>query len=66
VRFVVEDKKIMEVEYTPALQVLNEAKLGILSANWLAGWDDYRKADWSDLIDCPDLVMEQTHQLLSL
>ena len=31
----VQDKKIMEVEYTPALQVLNEAKLGILSANWL-------------------------------
>ena len=31
----VKDKKIVEVEYTPALQVLNEAKLGILSANWL-------------------------------
>ena len=33
----VKDKKIVEVEYTPALQVLNEAKLGILSANWLLG-----------------------------
>ena len=31
----VQNKKILEVEYTPALQVLNEAKLGILSANWL-------------------------------
>ena len=31
----VQNKKIMEVEYTPALQVLNEAKLGILSADWL-------------------------------
>ena len=31
----VKDRKIVNVEYTPALQVLNEAKLGILSANWL-------------------------------
>src|SRR3990167_5179492 len=29
------DKKIVEIEYSPALKVLNEAKLGILSANWL-------------------------------
>lgn len=34
-KILVKDKKIVEVEYTPALQVLNEAKLGILSANWL-------------------------------
>ena len=25
----------MEVKYTPALQVLNEARLGIISADWL-------------------------------
>ena len=25
----------MEVEYTPAIKVLNEANLGILSADWL-------------------------------
>ena len=31
------DKKIVEIEYSPALKVLNEAKLGILSANWLRG-----------------------------
>lgn len=33
----VQNKQIVEVEYTPAIQVLNEAKLdlGILSANWL-------------------------------
>ena len=35
----VQNKKIVEVEYTPALQVLNEAKLGILSANWLPRQD---------------------------
>jgi len=35
----VQDKKIVEVEYTPALQVLNEARLGILSSNWLLGQD---------------------------
>lgn len=32
----------------------------------LAKWDDYRKADWSELIDCPDIVLEQTNQLLSI
>ena len=31
----VKDKKIVEVEYTPAIKVLNEANLGILSANLL-------------------------------
>jgi len=31
----VQDKNIMEVEYTPGVQVLNKAKLGILSANLL-------------------------------
>ena len=34
-----QNKKIVEIEYTPALQVLNEAKLGILSSNWLLGHD---------------------------
>ncbi len=29
------DKKIVQVDYTPAIKVLNEAKLGILGANWL-------------------------------
>lgn len=33
----VQNRKIVEVEYTPAIQVLNEARLGILSANWLPG-----------------------------
>src|SRR3989344_1620253 len=31
----VKDKKIVEVEYTPAIKVLNEVNLGILSANLL-------------------------------
>jgi len=30
-----QDKKIIEVKYTLALQVLNDAKLGILNTNWL-------------------------------
>jgi hypothetical protein len=30
----VKAKKIVQVDYTPAIKVLNEAKLGILSANW--------------------------------
>ena len=35
----VKDKKIVQVDYTPAIKVLNEAKLGILSAIWLPGLD---------------------------
>ena len=62
----VKDKKIVEVEYTLALQVLNEAKLGILSAIWLAKWDDYRRIEWMLAMEYPDLVMEQTKRLLSI
>ncbi len=39
----VQNKKIMEVEYTPAIQVLNEAKLGILSADVQAHEDSNLK-----------------------
>lgn len=38
-KILVKDKQIVDVEYTPALQVLNEAKLGILSHNWLRRQD---------------------------
>lgn len=39
----VKDKKIVEVEYTPAIQVLNDTRLGILSSNWLLGVDSNRR-----------------------
>ena len=39
----VKDKQIVRVTYTPALQVLNEAKLGIFSHNWLALLDSNQK-----------------------
>ena len=35
----VEDKKIVRVEYKPVIEVLNRAKLGILSINWLPRLD---------------------------
>ncbi len=37
----VEDKKIVNVEYQPVIDVLNKAKLGILDAIWLAKWNDF-------------------------
>ena len=46
--------------------ILTGALTTIWIINALAKLDDYRKADWSDLIDCPDLVLSQTNQLLSL
>ena len=35
----VKDKKIVETEYQPVIEVLNKANLGILSVNWLRGLD---------------------------
>jgi len=35
----VEDKKNVNVEYQPVIDVLNKAKLGILDAIWLPGQD---------------------------
>ena len=40
----VQDKKIVEVEYTPVIQVLNEVKLGILSTFRLPALDSIRNA----------------------
>ena len=55
---------------TPHLITTPTILTGALTTIWiinaLAKLDDYRKADWSDLIDCPELVLSQTNQLLSL
>ena len=38
-KVLVEDKRIVKVEYQQVIEVLNKAKLGILSTNWLPGKD---------------------------
>ena len=38
-KFWVRNKKIVEIEYQPVIEVLNQANLGILSSNWLPGQD---------------------------
>ena len=65
-KLMVKDKKVQNIVPTPIFATLLENKQVILTSTLLARWDDYRKADWSDITDCPDLVMVQTHQLLSL
>jgi DNA polymerase III psi subunit len=35
-------------------------------SSWLAGWDDFRTANWLTIIDCPDSLLQQTRQLLSI
>lgn len=38
----IENKKTVKIEYQPIIEVLNKAKLGILSSNWLPALDDIR------------------------
>ena len=38
----------------------------MLKGQKLAQWDDFRTIDWFQFIDSPDLVIEQTRQLLSI
>jgi site-specific DNA recombinase len=45
-KMMVENKKVVKVEYQPAIEALNKAKLGILTTNRLPGLDsDQRPAD---------------------
>jgi hypothetical protein len=37
-----------------------------ISEFWLAPWDDFRRANWNDIVDTPELMIQQTHQLLHL
>ncbi|MBI2596323.1 hypothetical protein HYW46_06335 [Candidatus Daviesbacteria bacterium] len=32
----------------------------------LAKWDDFRQADWSEIVDTPDLILQQTRELLQI
>lgn len=32
----------------------------------LAKWDDFRQADWSEMVDTPDLILQQTRELLQI
>jgi len=52
------------LKYTPVLQVFNEAKLGILSANWLKSWDSYRRTDWINEIEYPEFTTKKVDRFL--
>ena len=32
----------------------------------LAKWDDFRTADWPEIVDYPEITLQQTQQLLQL
>ena len=36
------------------------------SQSGLAKWDDFRQADWSEIVDTPDLILQQTRELLQI
>lgn len=65
-KVMVKNKKIFETTPTPIFATLRANHQVIITKPMLAKWDDYRKADWSELIDCPSLFLEQSNQLLSL
>lgn len=60
----VQNKKIIEVEYTPAIQVLNEAKLGILSADWLEKWYEFGRIDWVSELEYPEWTTKEVNRFL--
>lgn len=33
---------------------------------WLARWDDFRTANWVEIVEYPELVFQQSQQLLAL
>jgi len=33
---------------------------------WLARWDDFYKSNWLEIIDYPEVVMQQSQQLLQI
>lgn len=63
--FKIKEGKVVNFALSDELKPLIENGSVRVSDNGLAKWDDYRKSNWSDLIDCPDLFLEQTKQLLS-
>ena len=62
----VKDKKIVSVEYTPAIQVLNEARLGILGSTLLERWYVFRRTDWASYLEYPEFTNKEVNRFLSL
>jgi len=38
----------------------------MLCVNWLDPWNDFRTANWEELIQQPEFLLNQTHSLLQL
>ena len=55
-------KKVQFQVQKPFDTILNFAD----SPSWLAKWDDFRQADWSEIVDTPDLILQQTREFLQI
>lgn len=61
----IKDKQISRITYTPALQVLNEARLGILVHNWLERWYEFGRIDWVSELEYPEWTVKEVNRYLS-
>lgn len=43
-----------------------DGNIGYNNKFQLAKWDDFRQADWSEIVDTPDLILQQTRELLQI
>lgn len=64
-KILLENKKITNIQYQPVIDVLNKANLGILATNGLKTWDSYRRIDWINEIEYPELIYQETQKFLS-
>ena len=44
----------------------DKIRLHATRLNWLAGWDDFRTADWAEIVEYPELTLQQTQSLLQI
>lgn len=64
-QFVVKNRKIYKVVPTPIFKILKNRHEIIIRNVQLERWDDFYGFNWLEVIDYPDVVIQQTHQLLS-
>lgn len=65
-KIMVKEKIIYETVPTPIFLTLRANRLVIIRKSGLGRWDDFRTANWLEIVEYPEIVMQQTQQLLTL
>lgn len=61
----IRDRAIHNIEYTEIIAALLENRAVIISNGWLGLVDDFRNANWAELVKYPQLAMQQMEHLLA-